>query len=312
MLGDGFGEQPALFKADVSGRRADQARHRVLLHVLAHVEANELDADAIRELASHLGLADTRGTGEQETAHRLPRSPRPERAILIAATSDSIAFLAVDHQLEIALEIAGGDFSLDGRPFAGGMRAIRATTSSMWGLGRRPAVSRSLIELQIQARPRLVDHVDGLVGQVPSLMCFAASSAAARDRLVRERDPVMLLETRLQAHAGCRWSRRPLAPPRRSSGSGAPARDPSRRMPRYSWGGRADAAQLALSEHRLEEIRGVHGAAGCGAGADHGVDLVDEQDGVGLLLELRDHALEPLLEVAAYLVPASSAPMSSD
>ena len=32
-------EQAALLEADVSGRRADQPRDRVLLHVLAHVEA---------------------------------------------------------------------------------------------------------------------------------------------------------------------------------------------------------------------------------------------------------------------------------
>ena len=36
-----------------------------------------------------------------------------------------------------------------------------------------------------------------------------------------------------------------------------------------------------------------------GAGADHGVDLVDEQDGAGIGLQLLDDLLEPLLEVAA-------------
>ena len=36
-----------------------------------------------------------------------------------------------------------------------------------------------------------------------------------------------------------------------------------------------------------------------GAGADHGVDLVDEQDRVGQLLELGDDRLQPLLEIAA-------------
>ena len=35
------------------------------------------------------------------------------------------------------------------------------------------------------------------------------------------------------------------------------------------------------------------------AGADHGVDLVDEQDRAGLRLELRQHRLQPLLEIAA-------------
>ena len=58
MRADGVDEQAALLEADVSGRRADQPRHRVLLHVLAHVEADELVAELHRELLGELGLAD--------------------------------------------------------------------------------------------------------------------------------------------------------------------------------------------------------------------------------------------------------------
>ena len=43
-LVDRVGQQAALIEADVAGRRADQARHRVPLHVLRHVEAQEADA----------------------------------------------------------------------------------------------------------------------------------------------------------------------------------------------------------------------------------------------------------------------------
>ena len=52
-------------------------------------------------------------------------------------------------------------------------------------------------------------------------------------------------------------------------------------------------------QRRLEQVRGIHRAAGGGAGADHGVDLVDEHDRARIGLELLDHLLEPLLEVAA-------------
>jgi len=41
--------------------------------------------------------------------------------------------------------------------------------------------------------------------------------------------------------------------------------------------GGADAVKLAAGEHGLEEIAGVHGALG-GAGADDGMELVDEKD----------------------------------
>ena len=65
--------------------------------------------------------------------------------------------------------------------------------------------------------------------------------------------------------------------------------------------GGADEAQLAAGEHRLDHVAGVHGPFGL-AGADDGVQLVDEGDdlavGVGDLLE---HRLEALLELAAVL-----------
>ena len=72
-LADRVDQQPALLVADVAGRRADQPRHRVLLHVLGHVEADELDAEDPRELARQLGLADAGRAGEQEVADRLVR-----------------------------------------------------------------------------------------------------------------------------------------------------------------------------------------------------------------------------------------------
>ena len=64
-------------------------------------------------------------------------------------------------------------------------------------------------------------------------------------------------------------------------------------------GGRADAADRAGRQRRLQEVRRVHRAAGGCAGADDGVDLVDEQDRSGILFELLDDLLQPLLEVAA-------------
>ena len=58
MLVDAVGQQAALVEADVARRRADQAAHRVLLHVFRHVEAQELDAHQVGELACDLRLAD--------------------------------------------------------------------------------------------------------------------------------------------------------------------------------------------------------------------------------------------------------------
>jgi hypothetical protein len=58
---------------------------------------------------------------------------------------------------------------------------------------------------------------------------------------------------------------------------------------------------LPLDERRLQQVRCVQRAAAGRAGADHGVDLVHEQDRARALLELLQHRLHAVLEVAAEL-----------
>ncbi len=63
--------------------------------------------------------------------------------------------------------------------------------------------------------------------------------------------------------------------------------------------GRADAMQLAARERGLQHVARIHGAFGL-AGADHGVQLVDEQDDLAFLLrQILQHGLQPLFEFAA-------------
>ena len=58
MLVDAVGQQTALVETDIAGRRADQARDRVPLHVFRHVEADQFDAERQRQLLGDFGLAD--------------------------------------------------------------------------------------------------------------------------------------------------------------------------------------------------------------------------------------------------------------
>ena len=58
---NGFGELPAFFVTDVSGRRADQARDRVFLHVFAHVDADHgvlVVEQKFRQRARQFGFPD--------------------------------------------------------------------------------------------------------------------------------------------------------------------------------------------------------------------------------------------------------------
>ncbi len=66
-------------------------------------------------------------------------------------------------------------------------------------------------------------------------------------------------------------------------------------------GGGADAVQFAARQRGLEHVAGVDGALGL-AGADHGVQLVDEDDGLPFILgQFLQHRFQALLEFAAVL-----------
>ena len=64
--------------------------------------------------------------------------------------------------------------------------------------------------------------------------------------------------------------------------------------------GGPDGLDLAARQRRLEHVGGVDRALG-GAGADEGVELVEEEHDVLRLADLLHDRLEPLLELAAIL-----------
>ena len=84
-----LGELAALLVTHVAGRRADQARDGVLLHVLAHVDLHEMilvAEEERRQRARQLRLADTRRTQEDERAGGAPGVLEPG-----AAPADGLA-----------------------------------------------------------------------------------------------------------------------------------------------------------------------------------------------------------------------------
>src|SRR5947209_5604354 len=67
----GFRKRARIFVADISRRSADETGHGELLHVLAHVDANErrlVGEQEFGERTRQLGLADPGGAGEHERA----------------------------------------------------------------------------------------------------------------------------------------------------------------------------------------------------------------------------------------------------
>ncbi len=65
---------------------------------------------------------------------------------------------------------------------------------------------------------------------------------------------------------------------------------------------RADHAQFAAREHRLEHVARVHGTVARRPGTNDGVQLVDERDDLSVgVLDLVEYGLESLLELTAVL-----------
>ena len=145
----------------------------------------------------------------------------------------------------------------------------------------------------------LVDHVDRLVRQLPVVDVLGRQLDRRLDRLARVAHPMEVLEIGLEAFEDLdrigdgRLVHVDLLEPAHQRPVLLEV------LPVFLVGGRADAAERAGLQRWLEQVRSIHRSARRGAGADHGVDLIDEHDGAGIILDLAHHGLEPLLEIAA-------------
>ena len=68
-----LGQQAALIKTHITGRRSDKTRYRVSLHILRHIKANQFNTKNKGELTRHLGLADAGWSRKQERTNWLFR-----------------------------------------------------------------------------------------------------------------------------------------------------------------------------------------------------------------------------------------------
>ena len=109
LAAHGLGELAALVVAHVSRRRADQALHAELLHVLGHVDAHHglLGVEQVLgERLGELGLAHARGAQEHEAAHRAVRVRKPRTVAADGARHRVHGFvLADDALMQLALQV---------------------------------------------------------------------------------------------------------------------------------------------------------------------------------------------------------------
>ncbi len=280
MLVDRVGQQAALVEADIARRRADQARDRVPLHVFGHVEADQLDAQGGGQLPRHLGLADAGRAAEQVVADRLLRLAQPGAGQLDRRGQrlDRLV-LAEHHRLQVALQIAQR-LLVVGRDDL--RRNARDLGDDLLDVLQRDGLPPLVLRQQHPAGADLVDHVDRLVRQLAVVDVFRRQLDRGADRLVGVAHLVVLLVVGLQAAQDLDrvFERRLvhvdlLEPPHQRAVL-------LEVVAELLVGGAADAAQSARRQRRLQQVRRIHRPAAGRAGADHGVDLVDEQDGAGL------------------------------
>ena len=158
-----------------------------------------------------------------------------------------------------------------------------------------------VLGVQLAARARLVDHVDRLVGQAPVVDVHRGQFGRAAQRRRAVAHAVELLVAVAQAaqdQHGVRHRRLGDHDLLEAARQCVVLLEVAAVLLE---GGGADAAQVAAAEHRLENVGGIHRPARGGPGADYGVNLVDEQDGIAPFAQRADHPLEALLEVAAEL-----------
>ena len=109
----------------------------MLLHVLAHVEAQEGHAEALGELLGELGLPDARGAHEEEGADRLVLAGQARVRAAHGPRHRGDGFvLGEDHPLELVLEMLEARAVGRRRPRQRD-RAIRATVPS---ISRTPTI----------------------------------------------------------------------------------------------------------------------------------------------------------------------------
>ena len=157
------------------------------------------------------------------------------------------------------------------------------------------------VDLDLEARGGLVDQVDRLVGEESVGDVALGKRRCCDDSGVLNADAVVLFVALLEpaedrdrvVDVGLADHDRLEAPLECGVGLDVLAVLVERR--------RADGAELAACEHRLQEVGGVDGALGS-AGSDDRVELVDEEDdAAGGLLDLVQDGLQALLELAAVL-----------
>ena len=151
---------------------------------------------------------------------------------------------------------------------------------------------------QVLRRGRLVDHIDGLVGQLAVIDIARRQIHGRLQGGIGEADLVMFLIAAFQAGKnldGVGHSRLVHIDLLEAADKRAVL---FKITAIFLVGGRPHAAKRAFLQGGLQQVRGIHRPAGGCTGTDYGMDLINEEYGVVVLLDRLDDTLEPFFKIA--------------
>ena len=160
-----------------------------------------------------------------------------------------------------------------------------------------------LLGEESRARTCLVNDIDCLVRQVPFVDVLLGEFSCSTQCIETVLDLVMLLESALEPLENVdRLLDRRLVDVDllEAARQGAVLLED---VAKLRIGCRTDTAQLPRGKRRLQQVGGIHGATRGRARPDDGMDLVDKENDVLLLLQLGEHRFQSLLEIPAILGP---------
>ena len=164
VLIDAIGEQSALIITNIAWRRADETADRVTLHIFRHVETQQLHAHNARQLTGNFRLTNTGRTREQIATNWLVRFTQTSTCKLNRRRQRLNGIvLTIDHTLQINFQTFQRFGVRLGDLFRRNARHFRNDGFNRLNVDLFHAF---VFRLEPLAGTRLVDHIDGLIGQL--------------------------------------------------------------------------------------------------------------------------------------------------
>ena len=269
-----FGQQTALVESDIARRRADEPRHGVPLHILGHVESNELDAERGRQLLGDFGFADAGGAGKQQRGDGLVGVAQAGARHLNRRRQRRNRRVLAEHQhFQIALQ--GFQRAGVGRRHLA-RRNARDVRDHILDVAHADGLAPLAVGCESGLGAGFVDDIDGGVRQLPLGEIPRRQFHRGAQRRAGVFDLVVGLKMRTQTAQNVdRFVDARLGD---IDFLETPGQRPVflKHAAVFAVGGGADAFDFAGGQHRLQQVGRIQGAAGHRAGADDGVNFVDE------------------------------------